>query len=143
MLALQRDDSNSDEQMEDGGLESRICKIGPERTIARKHENLVADQVNQAIAENKNVKVEVLFLPPIKWIIAKMKTCESAQNKGGKNCGPVQGDKIATKTLPHGLTHAARATTAHVGTFWHSKIRSAPIQVNAWRIRRPVPPAYR
>ena len=62
--------------MGDGGLGSRRSKIGPERTIAWKHENLVAGQVDQAIAENKNVKVEVLFLPPVKWVIAKMKTCE-------------------------------------------------------------------
>ena len=124
--------------MGDGGLGSRRCKIGPERTIAWKHENLVAGQVDHAIAENKNVKVEVLFLPPVKWVIAKMKTCESVQNKGGNNCGPVQGDKITTKTLPRGLAHAARTTTAYVRFFLHSKFRSGSIQVNAWRIRRPV-----
>jgi hypothetical protein len=45
---------------------------GPQQTISWKYENLVTDQVNQAIAEQKNVKVEVFFLPPEQGVKANI-----------------------------------------------------------------------
>ncbi len=39
-----------------------VARRRPEKPISRKHEQLVADQVEHAVAEDEHVKV--LFLPP-------------------------------------------------------------------------------